>query len=136
MTRFVIPFRVVFQEYRRSVIIPRDDSLGVCSAVIAGEYFPHVRVSIFLRKAGTVYSGRVTAAFRVHEEFRIRDVPGNGTEWFRHKFLERQPRVVDSDLMATERSTGATCNRKLSLNVWQIGFKRTRLPSLFVFIIF
>ena len=71
------------------MIIPCNDSLWVRSAVVTGEYLSHVRISVFLSKIGTVHPGWVTAAFRVYEEFRVRDIPGNGTQRFCHEFLER-----------------------------------------------
>lgn len=80
------------------------------SAVITREYFPHIRVSILLGKVGTVHPGRVTAALRVHEKFRVWNVPLYGAQRFRYEFLERQPRVVHPDLMATKRGARATCN--------------------------
>lgn len=80
------------------------------SAVITREYFPHIRVSILLGEVGTVHPGRVTAALRVHEKFRVWNVPLYGAQRFRYEFLERQPRVVHPDLMATKRGARATCN--------------------------
>lgn len=80
------------------------------SAVITREYFPHIRVSILLGEVGTVHPGRVTAALRVHEKFRVWNVPLYGAQRFRYEFLERQPRVVHPDLMTTKRGARATCN--------------------------
>lgn len=92
------------------IIIPCDDSLRMCSAVITREYFPHVRVSVVFGEVGTVHPGRVTAALRVHEKLRVRNVPLYGAQRFRNEFLERQPRVVHPDLMATKRCARTTCN--------------------------
>lgn len=109
-TCFVFPPANFCHEWNSLIdYIPCNDSLRMRSAVITREYFPHVRVSILLGEVGTVHPGRVTAAFRVHEKFRVRNVPRDGAQRFRYEFIERQPRVVHSDLMATKRGAGTTC---------------------------
>jgi len=79
-------------------------------AVVAGKYLAHILVGVFLREGGTVDRGRVTATFRVDEEFGVGDVPRHRALRLRHKLLVREPGIVDLNLMTTNRGTGATYN--------------------------
>lgn len=66
---------VLMGPYITSPIIPCDNCLRIRSAVITGKYLPHIFVGVLLREIGTVDRGRVAAAFRVHEELGVGDVP-------------------------------------------------------------
>lgn len=78
------------------------------SAVVAGKYLSRIFVGVFLRESGTVNPGRVTATFRVHEEFGVGDVPRHRAQWLCHELLVRESGIVDLNLMTTNRGTGAT----------------------------
>lgn len=92
-------------------IVPCDNRLRMRSAVITGKYLPHILVRVLFRESGTVNRGRVAAPFRVHEKFRLRDVPWYRAQRLRHELLVRELGVVNSDLMTTKRSTRTTCKR-------------------------
>jgi len=77
-------------------------------AVVTGKYLPHVLVGVFLGESGTVDRGWIAASLRVDEELGVRHVPWYRARRFRHKLLERELRVVDSDLMTTKRGTSTT----------------------------
>lgn len=78
------------------------------STVITGKYLSRVLVGVFLRESGTVDRRRVTATFRVHEEFGVGDVPRHRARRLRYELLVRESGIVDFNLMTTNRSTGAT----------------------------
>lgn len=101
-----------FQSYISRVrlsIVPRDDRLRICSAVVTGKYLPRVLLRVLLGEGGTVDPRRVPATLRVDEELGVGDVPRYRAQRLRHELLKRQLGVVDSDLMATKRGAGATC---------------------------
>jgi len=58
-----------------SPIVPCDNCLWMCSAVVTGKYLPQIFIGVFLRKNRTVDCGRVATSFCIHEELGLGDVP-------------------------------------------------------------
>lgn len=94
--------------YLALLIVPCNNRFWMRSAVVAGKYLSRIFVGVFLRESGTVDRGRVTATFRVHEEFGIGDIPRHRAQRFCHELLVRESGIVDLNLMTTNRGTGAT----------------------------
>lgn len=82
--------------------------------VVTGKYLSHVVIDVLPGECRTVDRGRIAAALRVDEELGVGHVPRYRARRFRHKLLEQELRVVDSDLMTTKRSASTTCVRQLS----------------------